>query len=36
VFSQLDGESHRRSHNHDRQGDGESASNSHAMRSGMK
>jgi hypothetical protein len=32
----LDGDRHRRSHNHDRQSDGESASNSHELRSGLK
>ena len=36
VFSQLDGESHRRSYNHERQSEGESASNSHEMRSAIK
>ena len=36
VFSQLDGESYRRRYNYNCQNDGESASNSHEMRSGMK
>ena len=36
LLAQLDGEDHRGNDNHERQGNGESASNSHELRSGMK